>query len=262
MGIIQNSLELPLFLIGGLIIGSFLNTVIYRLPLILGYEVKPNSFQKFNLAYPASHCPKCESNIPFYLNIPLLAFLFLRGKCFKCKEEISLQYPLVELITGTVFIWVAFNSFDLTQSLFLCFFFSCLVVLSAIDLRFKLVPDTLSLPLIGLALLYNYFIRPDSFVDSILGAFIGFSFFYLIEIFYRFLKDKDGLGRGDAKVFSSMGALMGWQILPFILLAGTLLALLSALFFFLINKRKLIDLKAETIPFVPALSFGLLINLF
>ena len=118
------------------------------------------------------------------------------------------------------------------------------------------------LSLIVLALLYNYLIRPNFFVDSILGAFIGFSFFYLIEKFYRFLKDKDGLGRGDAKVFSSMGALMGWQSLPFILLAGTLLALLSALFFFLISKRKLIDLKAETIPFVPALSFGLLIHIF
>ena len=262
MRIALNSLELPLFLIGGLIIGSFLNTVIYRLPLILGYEVKPNSFKKFNLAYPASHCPKCESKIPFYLNVPLLSFLFLRGKCFKCKEQISFQYPLVELITGTVFIWVAFNSFDLTQSLFLCLFLSCLIVLSAIDLRFKLVPNSISLSLIGLALLYNYFIRPDSFIDSILGAFIGFSFFYIVEKSYRFLRDTDGLGRGDAKVFSSMGALMGWQNLPFILLAGTLLALLSTLFFFLFNKRKFVDLKAETIPFVPALSFGLLINLF
>jgi len=262
MGITQNSLELPLFLIGGLIIGSFLNTVIYRLPLILGYEVKANSFEKFNLAHPSSHCPKCESKIPFYLNIPLLSFLFLRGKCFKCKEQISFQYPLVELTTGTVFIWVAFNSFDLTQSLFLCFFLSCLIVLSAIDLRFKLVPNSISLSLIVLALFYNYLIRPDFFVDSILGAFIGFSFFYFIEKCYRFLRDTDGLGRGDAKVFSSMGALMGWQSLPFILLAGTLLALLSTLFFFLFNKRKFVDLKAETIPFVPSLSFGLLINIF
>jgi len=262
MGITQNSLELPLFLIGGLIIGSFLNTVIYRLPLILGYEVKANSFEKFNLAHPSSHCPKCESKIPFYLNIPLLSFLFLRGKCFKCKEQISFQYPLVELTTGTVFIWVAFNSFDLTQSLFLCFFLSCLIVLSAIDLRFKLVPNSISLSLIGLALFYNYLIRPDFFVDSILGAFIGFSFFYFIEKCYRFLRDTDGLGRGDAKVFSAMGALMGWQSLPFILLAGTLLALLSTFLFYLYNKRKLTDIKTQTIPFVPALSFGLLINIF
>jgi leader peptidase (prepilin peptidase)/N-methyltransferase len=99
-------------------------------------------------------------------------------------------------------------------------------------------------------------------VDSILGAFIGFSFFYLIEKIYRFLKDADGLGRGDAKVFSSMGALMGWQSLPYILLAGSLLALLSAFLFYLLKKKKLTDLKAETIPFVPALSFGLLINIF
>ena len=169
---------------------------------------------------------------------------------------------MVELITGTVFIWVAINSFDLTQSLFLCFFLSCLIVLSAIDLRFKLVPNSISLSLIVLALFYNYLIRPDFFVDSILGAFIGFSFFYFIEKCYRFLRDTDGLGRGDAKVFSSMGALMGWQSLPFILLAGTLLALLSTLFFFLFNKRKFVDLKAETIPFVPSLSFGLLINIF
>jgi len=262
MGMTLISLELPLFFIGGLIIGSFLNTVIYRLPLILGYAVKQNNFEKFNLAYPASHCPKCESKIPFYLNIPLLAFLFLRGKCFKCKEQFSFQYPLVELITGTVFIWVSFNSFDLTQSLFLCFFISCLIVLSAIDLRFKLVPNSISLSLIGLAIIYNYFIRPDFFVDSILGAFIGFSSFYLIERIYRFLKDADGLGRGDAKVFSSMGALMGWQSLPYILLASALLALLSAFFFYLLKKKKLTDLKAEMIPFVPALSFGLLFNIF
>ena len=213
MEITHNSLELYLFLIGGLIIGSFLNTVIYRLPLILNYEVKPNSFKKFNLAYPSSHCPKCESKIPFYLNIPLLAFLLLRGK----------------------FIWIAFNSFDLTQSLFLCLFLSSLIVLSAIDLRFKLVPNSISLSLIGLALLYNFFVKPDFFVDSVLGAFIGFSFFYLIEKIYRFLRETDGLGRGDAKVFSSMGALLGWQSLPFILLAGTLLALLSTFFFFLLK---------------------------
>ena len=122
MVITHNSLELYLFLIGGLIIGSFLNTVIYRLPLILNYEVKPNSFKKFNLAYPSSHCPKCESKVPFYLNIPLLAFLFLRGKCFKCKEQISFQYPLVELITGIVFLWVAFNSSDLTKFIFMLVF--------------------------------------------------------------------------------------------------------------------------------------------
>jgi len=262
MGITHNSFELPLFLIGGLIIGSFLNTVIYRLPIILNYEVKPKNFRRFNLAYPPSHCPKCKSKIPFYLNIPLLAFLFLRGKCLKCKEQISVQYPLVELITGTVFIWVTFNSFDLTQSLFLCFFLSCLIVLSAIDLRYKLVPNSISLSLIGLALLYNFFVKPDFFMNSVLGAFIGFSFFYLIEKIYRFLRETDGLGRGDAKVFSSMGALMGWQSLPFILLAGTLLALLSTFFFFLLNKRKFANLKAETIPFVPALSFGLLINIF
>ena len=151
--------ELIFFFLGGLIVGSFLNTVIYRLPLIMGYEAKDVSFIKFNLAFPASHCPNCESKLPFYLNIPLLSFIWLRGRCSFCKDKISTQYPLIELVTGVLFSWIAFNSLDLLQSAILCTFFSALLVLSVIDSKFHLVPSSISFSLIVIALLYNFFIE-------------------------------------------------------------------------------------------------------
>ena len=256
------SYELIFFFLGGLIVGSFLNTVIYRLPLIMGYEKKDVSFIKFNLAYPASHCPNCESKLPFYLNIPLLSFIWLRGRCSFCKGRISTQYPLIELVTGILFSWIAFNSLDLIQSTFLCIFFSALLVLSVIDSKFQLVPSSISSSLIVIALLYNFLLNPDLFKDAILGALSGYLFFFLIEKFFKYLKGIEGLGRGDAKVFASMGALMGWQYLPYILLTASLLGLISVLIFFIIKKKSFKELKGYSIPFVPALSFGLLINLF
>jgi len=151
--------ELIFFFLGGLIVGSFLNTVIYRLPLIMGYEEKDISFIKFNLAFPASHCPNCESKLPFYLNIPLLSFIWLRGRCSFCKDKISTQYPLIELVTGILFSWIAFNSLDLLQSAILCIFFSALLVLSVIDSKFRLVPSSISLSLKVIALLYNFLLN-------------------------------------------------------------------------------------------------------
>ena len=254
--------ELIFFFLGGLIVGSFLNTVIYRLPLIMGYEEKDVSFIKFNLAFPASHCPNCESKLPFYLNIPLLSFIWLRGRCSFCKDKISTQYPFIELVTGILFSWIAFNSIDLQQSTFLCIFFSALLVLSVIDSKFQLVPSSISFSLIIIALLYNFLVNPDLVKDAILGALSGYLFFFLIEKLFKYLKGIEGLGRGDAKVFSSMGALMGWQYLPYILLASSLLGLISVLIFFIIKKKSFKELKGYSIPFVPALSFGLLINLF
>ena len=254
--------ELIFFFLGGLIVGSFLNTVIYRLPLIMGYEEKDISFIKFNLAYPASHCPNCESKLPFYLNIPLLSFIWLKGRCSFCKDKISTQYPLIELVTGILFSWIALNSLDLLQSAILCIFFSALLVLSVIDSKFKLVPSPISLSLIVIALLYNFLLNPDLVKDALLGALCGYLFFFLIEKLFKYLKGIEGLGRGDAKVFASMGALMGWQYLPYILLAASLLGLISVLIFFAIKKKPYRELKSYSIPFVPALSFGLLINLF
>jgi len=254
--------ELIFFFLGGLIIGSFLNTVIYRLPLIMGYEEKDISFTKFNLAFPVSHCPNCETKLPFYLNIPLLSFIWLRGSCAFCKDKIPTQYPLIELITGILFLWIAFNSLNLLQGTFLCLFFSALVVLSVIDSKFQLVPNSISISLIVVSILYNFLFHPDLIKDSILGALGGYLFFFLIERLFKHLKGIEGLGRGDAKVFASMGALMGWQYLPYILLAASVLGLLSVFIFFIIKKKPYRELKNYSIPFVPALSFGLLINLF
>ena len=254
--------ELIFFFLGGLIVGSFLNTVIYRLPLIMGYEEKDVSFIKFNLAFPASHCPNCESKLPFYLNIPLLSFVWLRGRCSFCKAKISTQYPLIELVTGILFSSIAFNSLDLLQSAILCIFFSALLVLSVIDSKFQLVPNSISFSLIVIALLYNFFLNLTLFQVAILGALSGYLFFFFIEKLFKYLKGIEGIGRGDAKVFASMGALMGWQYLPYILLTASLLGLISVLIFFAIKKKPFRDLKGYSIPFVPALSFGLLINLF
>tara|TARA_Y100000590_G_scaffold88679_1_gene99709 strand:+ start:1084 stop:1872 length:789 start_codon:yes stop_codon:yes gene_type:complete len=254
--------EMYLFFLLGLVIGSFLNTVIYRLPFMFGYEKGESAFKKFNLANPRSHCPKCSTTIPFYYNIPVISFILLKSKCFYCHKSIPYQYPLIELLTGILFLWVAFNSIDFLQSAYLCLFLSALVVLSVIDAKFKLVPDSISISLIVTALLYNFLLTPDLIKDFIYGALGGYFFFFLIEKFSKYLKGIEGLGRGDAKVFASMGALMGWYHLPYILFVASLLGLISVIVFFAIKKKPFRKLKGYSIPFVPALSFGLLINLF
>lgn len=182
----------------GLLVGSFLNVVIYRLP------------RGESIVHPRSHCPKCDYYFPFYLNIPVLSYLFLRGKCFKCKNVISIRYPLIELMTALLFLSAKLR-FGFSYLLFFKDFplISILIAVTFIDLEHRIIPDSLSLGGLGLGLFISFFDPHLGWEQSLIGAIVGFCFFYGIAWFYMKRTGNMGLGGGDIKLIAMIGAFMG-----------------------------------------------------
>jgi leader peptidase (prepilin peptidase)/N-methyltransferase len=220
----------------GLLIGSFLNVVIYRLPLILerqwqaqcaeldGKEVAEPT-DPFTLASPRSHCPSCKAPVSAMQNIPVISWLVLKGRCAACGTRIPARYPAVELATGLLSAAVAWHfgfGFEAACALLLTWF---LIPLTGIDLDHQLLPDVLTLPLVWLGLLASLFHDPASGAalpvsprDAILGAAAGYLFLWGVFHAFKLLTGKEGMGYGDFKLFAALGAWMGWQMLPLILL--------------------------------------------
>ncbi|WP_022854481.1 prepilin peptidase [Thermodesulfatator atlanticus] len=235
------------FIFGGLI-GSFLNVCAWRLP------------REESIIRPGSHCPKCGTPIKWYDNIPIVSYLFLRGKCRSCKEPISLRYPIVELFTGLLSVAV-FLRFGLTPA-YLGFFVFCaaLLLVSLIDLDYQIIPDEISLPgiLVGLAFsLYNPLTTP---LDALLGALCGAGGLYLLAEFYYFLTKREGLGGGDLKLLAMIGAFLGVKsLIPVVFIAslvGAVIGISLSIFYRIREKRTF------AIPFGPFLSLGAIIYLF
>lgn len=205
------------FLLFGLCVGSYLNVLIYRLPRNIDTVAK------------GSHCTKCQESIPWYTNIPLLGFLFLRGKCLKCKERISFRYPVIELLTGVLSVLLMPHQLN-TESLYFYFFYfstGCVFIChTLIDLEFKLLPDKLNIYL-GLLFLTNSLMY-RSVEYWLLGFAVGFGFPYLVTwVFYK-IKGQIGLGGGDIKLFGVLGLLLGAQgVIHTIFLSCFLGALIS-----------------------------------
>ncbi|MFQ6068949.1 MAG: prepilin peptidase [Candidatus Aminicenantales bacterium] len=192
-------MEAVIIILAGLAWGSFLNVLIYRLPL------------RMSLLRPPSSCPECGTRIKWYDNIPLLSYLFLGGKCRACKARISLFYPLVELITPLSFL-VLFFSYGLRLALLAsCLFTSALIVLFFIDLKHQLLPDEITLPSLLLALVYSIF-RPDlSLREALVGAVVGGGFLVFVYLAYLLARKKEGLGMGDVTMMLMLGAFLGWE---------------------------------------------------
>ena len=232
----------------GAIIGSFLNVCAYRLP------------REESIIYPHSRCPKCKTAIRWYDNIPILSFIFLRGRCRYCRERISWRYPLVELASA-LFSLSLYREFGLGMAylLFLAFL-SALLVASLIDLDFQIIPDEISLPgiLVGWAFsFWNPLIGP---FDSFLGALAGAGGLYLVGEFYYFLTKREGLGGGDLKLLAFIGSFLGLKsLIPVIFissLVGAVIGIALGVIQRVQNKRFL------AIPYGPFLSLGALIYLF
>lgn len=226
----------------GICIGSFLNVVIYRLPIIL--ERKWNNLaleqlnlpqkeyvNKFDLILPRSFCPNCKQKIKFYNNIPILSYILLMGKCTYCKVKIDIIYPLVELITAviSVLLFLKFGySIKFLGALIFSFF---LILLAFIDIKDQLLPDILTLSLLWIGLLFNLQGIFVSLQESVLGAVFAYLFLWIvIKIFYLFTK-KEGMGFGDLKLFSALGAWLGFNSLIPIIFISSLLALIFFIFF-------------------------------
>lgn len=258
-----------LFVIG-LCIGSFLNVVIYRLPIMLNniWKKECQAFlddtiviesEKLNLSFPSSHCPSCKANIPYWSNIPIIGFLILRGKCHKCKISIPIRYPLVELFTGAIFACVGYMHNELVLIMFALIFFSGLIALIFIDFDTYLLPDELTLPLIWIGLLANlHGAFSGSLELSVFGAVVGYMSLWSIYWIFKLITGKDGMGYGDFKFLAAIGAFLGVTYLCSVLIFASFLGIAYTLCLRVSGKLK----KGAAIPFGPFLGIGAILTFF
>ena len=249
-----------------LMIGSFLNAAIYRIPLMLEKEwhqqckelladknneqKEPEKAEKFNLMTPRSTCPSCGHIITALENIPVISYLFLRGKCASCKTHISFQYPLIEIFTAALSVFIAWKFGFTWQTLAAIVLAWTLITLSIIDAKTMLLPDNLTLPLMWLGIAVNY---QHLFVDlhsSVLGAIIGYLSLWTLFQVFKLVTGKEGMGYGDFKILAALGAWGGWQILPFTIFAASLFGAVFGIAWMMIKR----DRNANMIPFGPWLA--------
>ena len=229
--------------------GSFANVCIYRLPL-KGGVVKGRSF-----------CPKCKKKISWYENIPILSYFILGGKCSKCKKKISFQYPLVEIISIISFLIIYyFFGISLTTILLIILFLSFLIIFF-IDLKHYIIPDVLTFPMMALGFFKSF--DPNlspifpNYINSLLGGIIGYGIIWLLIIFYKKIRNKEGMGLGDAKLLAVIGFWFGWISIPFVIFLSSVTALIIVTPDLLKKSKKL----TSEIPFGPYIITGTFIYL-
>ena len=249
-----------------LLVGSFLNVVIVRLPKSMQQEwqrecslllkLPESDSQASNsalasIAWPASHCTQCQTPLKYWHNIPVISYLWLRGKCACCNASISPRYPLVELLTtglGLMITWVLEPSISTAMALVLMYM---LVALTFIDLEHKLLPDQLTLPLIWLGLVVNSFGLFSTLEDALWGAVAGYMSLWLLYWSFRLVTGKHGMGYGDFKLLAALGAWLGWEALPIIVLISAVAGIVMSL----IQRMKTSPVDQQ-MPFGPFLSMG------
>ncbi|MCP4343230.1 MAG: prepilin peptidase [Desulfobulbaceae bacterium] len=231
----------------GALIGSFLNVVILRLP-----------DHNQSIVFPASHCPRCSSALNWYENIPIISYLFLRGKCGHCKAPISLQYPLVELTTALLAAAIMYK-FQLSIIAAGYFVFSAaLLAIIVIDIHHQIIPDVISLPGIVLGVLFSIVNPIVTWQSSLIGLLAGGGVLYAVAFGYYLLRKIDGLGGGDIKLLAMIGAWLGWQSLPFVIFTSSFSGSLIGLIAMLYQKKG----GQTRIPFGPFLSLSALVYMF
>jgi len=220
----------------GLMVGSFANVCVYRIP------------RRESIAFPGSHCPACGHAIAAYDNIPLLSWLILAGRCRHCRASIAWRYPVLELVMGVSWGLLAWH-FGLSTELAVALtLFFLLWVLSFIDLETGLLPNVLTYPGIALGLIFSWWL--GDWQDALIGAIAGYGIFWLIARLFLLLTGREGMGYGDFKLLAMLGAFMGWQALPFIILASSVVGTVAGVIFLVLAKK---GLRAE-IPFGPYLA--------
>ncbi|WP_458525819.1 prepilin peptidase [Onishia taeanensis] len=260
------SLLWPLVIVLGLCLGSFLNVVVTRLPVMLmqGWRAEARealelqderdeeSPTTFNLITPASQCPACNTPIAWHDNIPLLGYVKRRGKCANCDQRISLQYPMIELAgMALVAAVIAIHGASL-QSLFLVGACLTLLALAAIDFRTQLLPDIITLPLLWAGLGYQLLFQPLMLTSAVIGAMAGYLSLWSFYWLFKLITGKEGMGYGDFKLLAALGAWLGWQTLPMVLIlsagAGAVIGILVQL--------AMPRLRGTPMPFGPFLAMA------
>jgi len=239
--------EIAVFIFG-LCIGSFMNVCIYRLPTTQSISDPPRSM-----------CPNCGGPIKFYDNIPVLSYLWLKGRCRHCNDPISFRYPLVEMISG-LFALCAFLEFGLTlEALIYYGFIASLIVVTFIDIDHQIIPNIITLPGIPISFLATFAIPKITFFESILGLLLGGGALYFVGWAYYLIKKEEGMGGGDIKLLAMIGALLGWKGVFFTIFVGSALGTFSGMIMILYTR--LMNMK-HRIPFGPFLSIGAIIYIF
>lgn len=246
----------------GLCIGSFLNVVVHRLPLMLErawkqeaaelLEVSADLPEPITLSAPRSRCPSCGHQIRWYENIPVLSYLLLRGRCSSCKTRISPRYPFVELLTGTLFAAVGWRFGGQPEAWLWCAVIAVLVALAAIDWDTTLLPDTLTLPLLWAGLVASVCGWTIPIQASVWGAVVGYLSLWSVYWLFKLVTGKEGMGYGDFKLLAALGAWMGWQmVLPIVLGASVIGAIVGIGMKLASNLR-----EGRYVPFGPFLAGG------
>lgn len=256
---------LCLLFVLGLIVGSFLNVVIYRLPIMLNRQwreeccefleidnTKTPEQSKFNLSVPRSTCPNCEHQITALENIPVISYLFLGSKCSACSATISIRYPSIELLTGILSVICGWYFGFSIETLMLLLLTWSLICLSLIDFDHQILPDNITLPMLWLGILCNYFGLFTDLNSSILGAIFGYMAFWSVYIIFKFVTGKEGMGHGDFKLLSMFGAWLGWQYLLQIIIVSSFLGAIAGIALMIFHKHK----KSKPIPFGPYIAIA------
>lgn len=251
-----------------LLVGSFLNVAIHRLPRMMEAEWHAQCAElrgealpdapRYNLWLPRSACPQCGHPITALENIPLLSWLWLRGRCSACRAPIGARYPLVELLTALLSAAVAWKWGASVQTAGALLMVWALIALAFIDLDTALLPDSLTLPLLWLGLLFNLGGHFSSLPDAVVGAMAGYLVLWLVYWLFKLATGKDGMGYGDFKLLAAIGAWLGWQMLPVTLLLSSVVGAAVGIAMIVLVKHD----RRVPIPFGPYLAGGGLVALF
>ena len=249
-------------LVLGLLVGSFLNVVIHRLPIMmqrdwraqareyLDLPIEPTA--TFNLVLPNSHCPQCDHEIRPWENIPLVSWLALRGKCSSCRAPISSRYPLVELLCGVLSGYVAWHFGFSWQAGAMLLLTWGLLAMSMIDVDHQLLPDSLVLPLLWLGLIANHFGLFAPLPDAVWGVVAGYLSLWSVYWLFKLVTGKEGMGYGDFKLLAMLGAWGGWQVLPLTILLSSVVGAVLGTIMLRMQKAD----SGTTIPFGPYLAIA------
>ena len=224
--------------------GSFANVCIYRLPLNKG------------VVSGRSYCPKCKKKISWYDNIPIISYLLILAKCRQCKKKISFQYPLVELITIIAFLTI-YSAYGITSAtILLIILFLTFIIIFFIDLKHFIIPNSLTFSMMILGFIKSFDQNLNSlfpnYFNSLLGGILGYGIIWLIIVFYKLVRNKEGMGLGDAKLLAVIGFWFGWIAIPFVIFSSSIIALISVTPSLLNKSKKL----SSEIPFGPYIIIG------
>jgi len=238
-------IEIVFIFILGLIIGSFNNVCIYRIP------------RNESIIFPASHCPKCSSPIKPVDNIPLISYILLKGRCRHCGSKISIQYPIVELFTGLIYLIIYLTYGLSVQTLIYIILSSALVIIAFIDLNEQIVPDVISLPGIAIGFIISFFVPYISYANSALGILIGGGIILIIGMAGSIIFKKEAMGGGDVKLAAMIGAFLGWRYIIISLFLGFFLGALAGIILILSKTKS----REDVVPFGPFIVLGSFITL-